>query len=186
MVSPARIWYCKGVDRFVDLPRGQLHALLAPRPSRGEWMTHLIARLALAGSVRVLDGGNRFDSRGLSRELRRLDRNFYLPLRRVRVARAFTCFQAVTLLLETPPLRIPTLALDLLITFEDESVSLAERLRLLDVSLARLRALSRQALVIVSAPPPTPDDTLLSRLQDAADHVWRFEPEAAPSQPRLF
>jgi len=67
-------------------------------------------------------------------------------------------------------------------------VKLAERLRLLDVSLSELRRLCRAASVAVSTGLPTRDqpDELLERLAAAAGQVWSFE-EPQPVEPlRLF
>ena len=172
--------------QLINLSRGRLYAVMAPRTVRTDLMTHLIARLALVGPVRVLDGGNRFDARGITRKLRRGSRDFYLPLKRILLSRAFTYYQMVTLLEETGPLTIPVLLLDLLATFYDESVHLPERCCLLEHALARLKSLAHTSPVVVSAPHPTSDDELSARLETAADQVWHFEAEAAPIQPRLF
>jgi hypothetical protein len=48
----------------------------------------------------------------------------------VRLSRAFTCYQMLALLAETPAGGPPTLVLDLLDTFYDESVPLHESRRL--------------------------------------------------------
>jgi len=78
-------------------------------------------------------------------------------LARISLARAFTCYQMLTLLSETPAIsQQPTLVLDLLATFYDESVRADEALRLLESCLADLRRLSAQAPVVVSARPPRP------------------------------
>jgi len=78
-------------------------------------------------------------------------------LAHITLARAFTCYQMLTLLSETPAIpHQPTLALDLLATFYDESVPAAEALRLLERCLADLRRLSAQAPMVVSARPPRP------------------------------
>ncbi|MFH1634719.1 MAG: hypothetical protein ABIG63_12040 [Chloroflexota bacterium] len=169
-----------------NFSRNQLHAVMAPRSLRRELMTHLIARLALAGPVQVLDGGNRFDACGLSRELRRRGRNFYIPLKRVQISRAFTCYQMAAMLEETAPLSTPTVILDLLATFCDESVPFPERRRLLGLALKRIRILAQQSAVIISAPLPQSDDEFSTHLEANVDRVWRFEAESAPVQPRLF
>ncbi|MEA3351014.1 MAG: hypothetical protein U9Q82_10365, partial [Chloroflexota bacterium] len=169
-----------------NLCSGQLHVVIASRSLRRKLMTHLIAGLALDGPVRVLDGGNCFNGRGLARHLRRESRSFYLPLKRVQISRAFTCYQMTDLLQATPPLPAPTMVLDLLTTFYDESVPITERSRLLDEALSRIQTLSQQAMLVISAPLPTAGDELLPRLEASVDRVWRFEAESASVQPRLF
>lgn len=154
-------------------------------------MLALAARIALHNPLRVLDGGNRFNAYVVAQELRRLRRrNPAEALARIRVARAFTCHQVLALLTATPPEPVPTLAIDILDTFYDESVPLDERLQLARQTAARLRLLSRHAAVIVSVRPPPPphiDPTgLLDVLQDAADTAWMLELPAPQEQPRLF
>ena len=76
---------------------------------------------------------------------------------------------------------MPTLVLDLLATFGDESVSERQRRRLLDQALGQLQRLSRPAPVIVSAPPLDPGNEWIQRLASTADQVWHYD---TPPQPR--
>ena len=110
-------------------------------------------------------------------------------LARISLARAFTCYQMLTLLSETPAIpHQPTLALDLLATFYDESVQAADALHLLENCLADLRRLSAQAPVMVSARPPRPGrgftygftpefarPELMETLKSAADEIVTWE-----------
>ena len=169
-----------------NFSQNQLYAVMAPRSLRRELMTHVIVRLALAGPVQVLDGGNRFDACGLSRELRRRGRDFYIPLKRAQISRAFTCYQMAAMLEEITPLSTPTVIIDLLVTFYDESVPLLERRRLFGHGLKRIRILAQQSAVIISAPLPQSDDEFITHLEANVDRVWRFEAESTPAQPRLF
>jgi hypothetical protein len=151
-------------------------------------MTNLIARLALMGNVRVLDGGNCFDLYGLARALRRQAPASDFVLERVRIARAFTCYQTVTLLEETPASPAPTLILELLSTFRDENVSTAERKRLLKQCLPQLYRLSRHASLAISIPSKRSEqpEELLMMLKEAADQIWHFEQAAPPPQLKLL
>ena len=151
-------------------------------------MTMLTAHLALTGRVRLVDAGNCFDGYGLARQLRQQTSYWQQALERVSVARAFTCYQVETLLSELVADVSPVLVLNLLDTFYDENVKLAERLRLLEVSLGELRRLCRMASVAVSSGFPTPDQPaeLLEVLAGAARQVWSYE-EPQPTEPlRLF
>jgi hypothetical protein len=151
-------------------------------------MTILTARLALTGRVRLLDAGNCFDGYGLARQLRQQTSYWQPALERVSVARAFTCYQVETLLSESVADFSPILVLNLLDTFYDENVKLAERVRLLEVSLAEIRRLCRAASVAVSTCLPTRDQPgeLLEMLEGAAAQVWSYE-EPQPVEPlRLF
>jgi hypothetical protein len=177
------------MDTSLDLRTERLNLLLAPRNLMHSMVTTCIARLALEGTVWALDGGDCFAARQVARTLRRQGSALEDALERIRLARAFTCYQMVALLAETPPSPAPILVLELLATFQDENVSLAERQRLLGQSLAHLRRLSSRAAVLVTASLPLERqiDGLLQDLEEAADHVWRFEnPVVATAQYRLF
>ena len=176
------------MDQTLQLSPHQLHLVLAPHRAQRQMMTLLTARLALTGRVHLVDCGNCFDGYGLARQLRQQSSRWQSALERVSVARAFTCYQVETLLSESVADASPVLVLNLLDTFYDENVKLPERLRLLEVSLAELRRLCRQASVAVSAVPPATNQPaeLLDRLTAAAGQVWSFE-EPQPVEPmRLF
>jgi hypothetical protein len=176
------------MDNPLQLSPRQLHLVIAPHRAQRQMMTILTARLALSGQVRLLDAGNCFDGYGLARQLRQQTSYLRQALERVSVARAFTCYQVETLLSESLSDLSPVLVLNLLDTFYDENVKLAERLRLLDISLAELRRLCRLASVAVSASQPKPGQAgeLLELLTAAAGQVWSYE-EPQPVEPlRLF
>lgn len=101
-------------------------------------MMKLTAVCALQGPVRIVDGGNRFDAYQVARHLRRQTTHLEAALNRLTIARAFTCYQMVSLVARTPATAESTLVLDLLATFTDESVTVAESTRLL-----RLRVCTR-------------------------------------------
>ncbi|HJW90415.1 MAG TPA: hypothetical protein VJ436_07215 [Anaerolineales bacterium] len=172
---------------LLDPLPGQLLLVVAPRAG-GPIMMNLVAHLAGRGPLRVLDGGNFFDLRAISRALRRQAVDLTAALERIQLARAFTCHQMVTLLKEAPAQPVPTLVLDLLSTFYDESVPASESLRLLQTCLGHLRRLNQLAPVAVSARPAPTDSRpeLLHSLQAAAGQVWILEPHLPPPPPRLF
>jgi hypothetical protein len=155
-----------------DLAAKNLSLLIGPK-AESETMIELAATLALRGPVRVLDGGNRFDAFRLARLIRRQTPQLDQALERVQVARAFTCYQVVTLFEQTPAVTRPQLVLDLLATFYDENVSLKESHRLLRIVLGHLDRLRRQAPVAVSIHPPSQPERagLVDALKEAADHV---------------
>jgi hypothetical protein len=127
-------------------------------------------------------------------------------LRRIRVARAFTCYQMEALLAEVAEcgggsepieakkfgagrpaptadagLPAPVLAPGLLATFADENVRAGERLRVLQRCLQDLKRLAQRAPVLVGATPPLAGAGaagFLPHLEAAADQVWRFEAQA--------
>ena len=154
-------------------------------------MLELSVQLALRGSVRVLDGGNSYNALYVARYIRRHTVQLEETLNRITVARSFTCYQVVTLLAETAASPHPTLILDLLATFYDESVDIREAHRLLRQVMIQLNRLRRLAPVIVSlrpAPPHQPDRAGLSQpLEKLADHLLLREPATtAVYQPSFF
>lgn len=160
----------------MDLALGQLpgsYTLIIGPKAEQEVMATLVARLALQGRVHVLDGGNRFDAYRVARLIRRHTPMLDQALGRVRVARAFTCYQVVTLFRQTDAAAEPHLVLDLLSTFNDESVSLEESRRLLGEVLYHVARLSRRAPVVISIrQPPQPERAMLvAVLKTAADQV---------------
>ena len=172
---------------LITLPHTpSLQLLIAPSPLQRKACLDFIADLAQTGPVRVLDGGNRFDLLSLNRELRRRELALYTALERVRVARAFTCYQMTTMLEEPAPGGIPTLVLNLLSTFQDENASLPERLRLLETCLHRLRKNAQHSPVLVILHPQPSEEPFLVRIREAADQVWAFELQHPITQPRLL
>ena len=163
-----------------------LQLLIAPPDFQRAASLQFIADLSQSGPVRILDGGNRFDVLTLNRELRRRDLPLYTALERIKVSRAFTCYQMTTLLEEPAPAGIPTLVLNLLATFQDENASLAERLRLLEICLHSLRRWARRTAVLTVLHPQPSEEPFLVRVREAADQVWVFEPHPPDTQLTLL
>jgi hypothetical protein len=149
--------------------------------------------------VRVFDGGNRFDGYFVARLARRLCQGTTghaadprAVLNRIRLSRAFTCFQLAELIENAPAGPEPLFVLDLLTTFYDESVPLRDSERLLATTASHLKRLATVGPVIVGAREPRAlvkeRWALLDRLQIASDVTWFLRsPEDAPTaQPPLF
>ena len=133
------------------------HLLLLVAPhAAGAVMLELAARLSLNGRLRVLDGGNRFNIFPVARTIRRYTAELNGALARIQLSRAFTCYQMAAMLAEAPADELPTLVVDLLSTFYDDNVSLAESQRLLEDCLPHLKRLSQGAPLVVSVKPPAP------------------------------
>ena len=92
-------------------------------------------------AVRILDGGNRFNAYTVARAARGQPE----VLKRITVARAFTCYQVRSLLESTPAIPVPFVVLDLLSTFYDESVQVGERKRLLRACTMHMERLAGAA-----------------------------------------
>lgn len=155
-----------------------------------DFVVDAAAHLAHQGPVRVLDGGNVFNAYRVARAIRRRTHRMTATLEQIHVARAFTCYQMVTLLEESPALPIPTLVLNLLVTFYDENVKLGESERLLEESLGHLERMSKSGLVIATTRPPKAIHAerfhLLEWMEAAADQVISMETPAPMLAPRLF
>ena len=167
---------------------GSLLLVIAPHSFLRDALPPFIAHLAVSGPIRVLDGANSFRGYPVARAIRRETTNVQAALERIQIARAFTCYQVLTLLSETSTTGIPTVGLDLLDTFYDENVPQDERRRLLRQSLLHLQRLSQTAPVALTASISTgnPADEWLPVLQEAAVRVWRLETIPAPTPLRLF
>jgi len=172
-----------------DLIPGQLWLVSVPRGST-RLLLNLTARLALDTPVRVLDCGNCFNVYPVARTLGRYTPDVNAALERINVARAFTCYQVSMLLESVPEASMPTLVLDMLATFYDDSASLDERQRLLRRAVTQLHRLRRKGRVMVSAYMPPPEASqampLYTMLEEAADRIWRLESPAPASPLRLL
>lgn len=177
-------------DLATFVTTGDLALVMGPRAEELA-LLELSATLARHEVVRVLDGGNSYNALYVARYVRRHTVQLDETLNRIVVARAFTCYQMVTLLSETAVSPHPTLVLDLLATFGDESIDLGESHRLLTQVIGQLHRLRHQAPVVVSVRPLSghqPERTgLLTRLIEAADHLFmRDSPATAAAQPPLL
>ena len=144
----------------------ELGLIIGPHAERLQ-MLALSAKLALNGAMRVLDGGNSYNALFVARYIRRQTVQLDETLNRILLARAFTCYQMVTLLEETAVSPAPILVLDLLATFGDESIDLGESVRLLRLAIVQLQRLCHLAPVVVSIrpfPQQQTDRTILMEL----------------------
>ena len=159
----------------------------SPRHEQREQMLACIATLALEGPVLVLDGDMLFNVYKVVMAAHGQTR----ILNHIRFARAFTCYQMVTLLEHTPAEEACVVVLDLLSTFQDENVTVSERIRLLKTCLPHLTRLSRArgALVSVGLPESMPPESrpLFHLLEEEAAQVYEWQAPVLPERtPRLF
>lgn len=180
-----RVRYDHGMDTHIipSPPAGGILLLLAPDAAAGA-LFEMLARLALQGPVYVLDGGNTFRGYSLARALRRTTPDIAAPMHNVLLSRAFTCYQMAALCGEEEFAAHPILVLDFLATFYDQDVRAAERRRLLNACLRRLKLLSKNAPVAVWVRQRStiPQEALgyLDIVLAAAGQVWR------PASPALL
>jgi hypothetical protein len=167
---------------------GQIVLLAAPHHFLRNTVPPLLAHIAQDGPLKVLDGGNAFQPNVVARHLRLQVPQVYGQLESIQIARAFTCYQVLALLAETPAEKTTIFGLELMDTFYDENVPVRERRRLLDDCVLHLRRLSLNAAVAVSISllSTGQSDEWLTRLAPIANRVWRFEDPQQPAQLKLF
>lgn len=149
----------------------------------------LIVELALVGPVKLLIGGNRYDHYGINYALAARTSHYeHILEEHISLSRAETCYQMVELLRQTEADKTPSLVLDLLSTFHDESISEREVNQLLFEAILALRRLSQKSAVVVSTRLGGGRPQLLKALEKAADRVEYppIEPPQPMRQYRLF
>jgi hypothetical protein len=153
-----------------------------------EAMLLITTRMALSGPVRVLDTGNQFNAYRVARLARSRTVEINAILGRIQVARAFTCYQVVTLFEQLSYPAVPHIIFDLLANLYDESVSVNESYRLLRIVLGHLRRLRQTVPVVLSLYPPRNKERygLSQAVMDVADHVFTWEAPATTTPARLF
>jgi hypothetical protein len=161
--------------------------LLATQPHQSSRSLVLAARLAEEAPLLILDGGNRANVHVIAKQA-----GWQVKvLARIRISRAFTCYQMAALLESIQAETVSILILDLLSTFYDENIPLFDRERLLKACLRRMGQLSRvRRLFVTVSPPPggaAGSAGLYEFMLASAPQVYRAElPAAVESQPRLF
>jgi hypothetical protein len=179
------------MDFLTEPKAGGIGVLVSPRSGEDAGYKALLkvtAALALQSSVRVLDCGNRFDVYQIARLVRRQTPRLTETLNRISIARAFTCYQVVTLLEQTAVTPEPKIIIDLLATFYDENVSIVEGQRLLNIIIGRLKVMGRLAPILISVyQPHQPERTgYVKAICDIADHVLIHEkPLTYQAQPLI-
>ncbi|HLA07682.1 MAG TPA: hypothetical protein VJ022_09585 [Anaerolineales bacterium] len=173
------------MNELLDLHPGQWNLLILPHRRRKHLLA-TIGHLAKLTPLWVLDCGRQFDASVVARAAGGRAE----IMDRIRIQRAFICYEAVKLLEHVPAGVHPVLILDFLSTFYDENVKLHLRKFLLESSLRHFQRLSHGAGLTVTAQPP-PDSAealeLFERLRSCASQVSTYEPPASdPQQMNLF
>jgi hypothetical protein len=170
------------------LHAGALIVICAPQAAR-EQVAVLAAELALRGSLTVLDGGNRFQPYRVTKLLRQQTTQVDSAAKRLFIRRAFTCYQMMALLEDTPALRQPYIVLDLLATFYDDHINEREARRILEACLIQVERLCQFAPAVVTLAPPLVAERafLLEQVCARAEKVLIQEtPASQVCQPALF
>ncbi len=163
--------------------------ILLHKPPK-EVMLAVTTRLALAEPVCVLDAGNQFDAWQVARMARRHTADPDGVLGRLQVARAFTCYQVVSLFEQASAAAVAHVVFNLLATFCDESVPLNESYRLLKIVTGHLNRLRDSTpVVILSVYPPRQKERLglVQPVLKLADHtfIWDEPGQSDPPAQRL-
>ena len=167
------------MNKLLALHPKQWNLLIVPGQYRHRLLVAM-AHLAAGNSLIVLDCGRQFDSSMVARAARGRPE----IIDRIKVQRAFICYEAVRLLAKTPKGRTPILVLDFLSTFYDENVRIHTRKFLLESSIRHFQRLSQGAGLAVTIHPPSSHDDLylLQRLRSAAASVSVYETPAPDSR----
>jgi hypothetical protein len=151
---------------------GSLTLVTGGRSETQQKMHALLVELALAGPVKVLIGGNRYDHYLVNYALAAATPCYEQILQEhIYLSRAETCYQMVELLAQTQAGPVPCLILDLLATFYDEAAPEREINQLLFEAILELRRLSRAAAVVVSAHAGKDRPRLLEVIKNAVERV---------------
>jgi hypothetical protein len=143
-----------------------LYAIKRARPSRPgylllvktvgkerEVVTELITQWALRGAFYLIAAGEWLpDHDDLRYSIYRYTTAIEETLHKVILARPFTCFQLLDLLMEAGPQNKPVLILDFLHLFHDADIELSLRQRVLDQCCQYTKRLSLSSLVAVLVP----------------------------------
>ena len=164
------------------LSSGSITLITGDKAYTRQRMHALIVEIALEMPVKLLIGGNRYDHYGINYAIAAATPNYEHVLdQHIFLSRAETCYQMAELLIQTKADEKPTLVLDLLTTFYDESVPDQEINQLLFEATLQLRRLSQSAPVVVSARPKEDRPRLIKVLANFVHHIER--PVLPPLEP---
>ena len=171
---------------------GLLKKVLFGGEGTGEIASYVAGWMAGKGKdVIVLDGANRFNPYMVSSLARKTLISPERLLKRIQIARAFTCYQMATLMGErlpsllreeraiTPPQNPWVILLGPITTFLDEDVSEREVRPLFEKSLRKVEGLAREGIPFFLFQSPIPLHSrrayLMKRLLQFSYLVWRVD-----------
>ena len=149
----------------------------------------LIAAAALRGPLYIIAGSDRLPSYSLAHAIRLHTTEVERVLGRVRLARAFSCYQLLDLLESARADGVPILVLDFLHNFFDPDLPMPVRLRTLRACCDHLRRLSlRGPVTVLTVQATGPEyEAFSAPLFAIADEVLQpVVEEPFVWQPRLF
>ena len=128
--------------------------IYGPHAASGYLLT-ACAEIAVQTPLHLLDFGNRCDMYFAARQLRALTDDPVSAMRNIRLQRAFTCYQALSLLRQMEELEpeVPIIILDLLAPFLDENIRTNEVFRLFGEAVELLRCAMRTRPLLIGVKP---------------------------------
>src|SRR5260370_27962784 len=132
-----------------QIPYVRRLVLVVTAGSERENITELIADLCLRAPLYVVAGSDWLPGYGLTRQIRHRTHEVKQVLKRVRMARAFTCYQLLDLVASIRPDDEPLLLLDFLNTFHNDDIPLPVRSPLLRQCCGHLKRLAFRKPVAV-------------------------------------
>jgi hypothetical protein len=144
------------ISNYSETPEAGCRVIYGPHAASA-YLLSICAEIAVQRPLRVLDFGNRCDMYFAARQLRMMTNDPVKAMRNIRLQRAFTCYQALSLLrqLEDPEPDMPVIILDLLAPFLDENIQPREIDRLFRASVEQIRnAMQTRPLLIGVKPIP--------------------------------
>jgi hypothetical protein len=171
------------MNELLDLSPKKWNLIMMPKQYRHRLLV-AAAHFAVSSPLIVLDCGRQFDSSIVARAAHGRPE----LIDRIKVQRAFICYEAVKLLERTPTGKTPILILDFLSTFYDENVKMHTRKFLLESSIRHFQRLSQGAgLAVTIKPAPSHEDLyLFQRLISSAPRVSEYDSPVSDSQQMSF
>lgn len=128
--------------------------IYGPHAASGYLLT-ACAEIAVQTPLHLLDFGNRCDMYFAARQLRALTDDPVSAMRNIRLQRAFTCYQALSLLRQMDELEpeVPIIILNLLAPFLDENIQPREIDRLFSASVEQIRTAMESHLLLIGVKP---------------------------------
>ena len=185
------------ISNYTTIFESGCKVICGPHAASG-YLLNVCAEIAVQRPLRLLDFGNRCDMYYAARQLRMLTRDPVNAMRNIRLQRAFTCYQALSLLrqLEEPEPDMPVILLDLLAPFLDENIQPREIDRLFKASVEQIQSAAQTRLLLIGVKPIPqiiPQRMGLMRWLENDFGVLQLSeggsvlmPEPEPAQPSLF
>ena len=142
------------LSKYTTVSGSGCKIICAPHAA-SEYLLAAAAEISIAQPLHLLDFGNRCDMYFAARQLRALTRDPAAAMKNIRLQRAFTCYQALSLLKQMEQMEpgLPVFILDLLAPFLDENIRTAEISRLFRDTVAILHSTMAVRPLLIGVKP---------------------------------